>query len=80
MKNEIRIAVELQKWVDGEGYQYTENYLDEVTKVVDRESCDFSFWEPEELPEGEDIEVVVSYYDIGCEEPFAVFKKWNSEF
>lgn len=79
----VRVIVEIKKWVDGDGYLYTQTYLDEETDVLDLESCDFGFWEPEKLSEGEDLEVIVSYYELDDEElenPLSTFSKWNSEF
>lgn len=79
----VRVITELKKWVSGSGYQSTEVYQDETVEVTSCNSCDFSFWEPEELPEGEDLEICVKYYRADDEEalvPLAEFSKWNNEF
>lgn len=89
MKDKVREIIEISGWQEREGIRYTETYEDRIIEIdtdflTPESEYDWSWWEPEELPESEDLILVVRYYQADCDlfddaEPIASFEVWQSE-
>lgn len=84
----VRSVVTISKWVDGSGYSYTETLEDDIIELVGEtvediiDNFDWSWWEFEDLPENEDLEITVEYFrpdDDEREDILAEFSIWQSE-
>ncbi len=83
--------VEVEKWVDGSGFEYSTTYSSQVVDVSGdspeeiRKYFDWSWWDKEELADGEDLKITVKYYRpdydpaFDDDEPIAKFETWESE-
>lgn len=84
----VREIITISGWKDGSGYSYTTDYSDQVIDVKDEwlqggAEMDWSWWEPDEPTEGEDLEITVKYYapdaDYATATPIAEYSIWESE-
>lgn len=85
----VREIINIKGWKDGSGWQYDQCYSDSIVDVPEEDlapdsGMDWSWWESNELAQGEDVEVTVSYYPSDCEdlydaEPIASWSCWESE-
>lgn len=80
--------ITLNHWVNGSGWSHSEDFaaneLDLTQEEINAE-MDWSWWEADEMPDGEDIEIVVEYFaqdddgDYDYDHPIHTDSIWASE-
>lgn len=84
----VREIITIKGWVDGSGWTFSQCYSDQIINVSDDTlksgaTMDWDWWEKNELAEGEDTEITVSYYSVDADPtvdaPLAEWCIWESE-
>ena len=80
----VREIITIKCWQDGSGYQYTETYGDKIIDIPESYDPDWSWWECEDRPDDQDIEITVAFYPADCDdisdvEPLSSWSVWESE-
>lgn len=90
MANNIKVReiITVKGWKDGSGWSYESDYSDKIVEIPSSDltpdsDMDWSWWEPSDKPDGEDVEITVKYYDLDADpctdDPIAEWSTWESE-
>lgn len=84
----VRQIITVSKWIDGSGYTNAEIYDDKTFEISELEIAkpmDWSWWDTQELSEGEDLQITVKLYPadydpcFDADEPIATWSIMQSE-
>lgn len=86
----VREIITAAGWIDGSGYSYSTKISDQIIDAPDEmlapdAKMDWSWMEKDELSDGEDTEITVSYYRpdydpmFDNDEPLATWTIWESQ-
>ena len=77
--------VTIKGWQDGCGYTYTSEYAVNEIEYEQGAQMDWSWWDVQDLPDGEDVEIICEIYavdengDADRSKLLEVYSVWNNE-